>query len=161
MDINKEISDFLRDAQYKLALITIEMDEKDDDGDVYYQQLKEQRWELDYFYSILYETTQAMIGTYNWLTAAGWTEKDIMNEIHYLRNKYQLNGLPVLNYASSVTQIVNYVSNGQVQGAVVPPPVGAGDILVGSASGWLVGSLSDYAGMIDTESLVTYFTGRA
>ena len=97
MDINKEISDFLRDAQYKLALMTAEMDSLEDDGDVYYQELKEGRWELDYFYSILYETTMDMAGgAYNWLETAEWTDKDILNEIHYLRNKHKLNGLPVL-----------------------------------------------------------------
>lgn len=160
MDINKEISDFLRDAQYKLALMTAEMDSKEDDGDPYYIELKIQRWELDYFYSILYETTMAMEGAYNWLDIAGWTEKDILNEIHHLRNKYKMNGLPVLDYATITNTIINYVG-GEEGGAGVPPPVGDGDILIGTPGGWIVGSLSEYAGMIDTESLNTYFTGRA
>ena len=159
MDINKEISDFLRDAQYKLALMTAEMDGNEDDGDIHYQDLKEQRWELDYFYSILYETTMTMDGAYNWLSTAEWTEKDILNEIHYLRNKHRLNGLPVLEYASSVTKIVNYISEGS-GGAVVPEPVGAGDILVGTPTGWIVGSLNEYAGMLDSESLTNYFAAR-
>lgn len=160
MDINKEISDFLRDAQYKLALMTQEMDGNEDDGDVFYQTLKEQRWELDYFYSILYETSMAMEGQYNWLDAAEWTEKDILNEIHYLRNKYEMNGLPVLDYASSVTTIVNYISEGGA-GANVPLPVGIGDILVGGNNGWEVGSFNEYAGMLDSESLNSYFATRA
>ena len=159
MDINKEISDFLRDAQYKLALITAEMDKLEDDGDVFYNDFKYQRWELDYFYSILYETTMAMQGEYNWLDAAEWTDKEILVEIHYLRNKYKLNGQPVLDYASSVTKIVNFVIEGNE--SIIPPSTGPIDILVGTTSGtWLVGSLSNYAGMINTESLNSYFVGR-
>ena len=158
MDINKEISDFLRDAQYKLALITAEMDKLEDDGDVFYQDLKYQRWELDYFYSILYETTMAMEGEYNWLDAAEWTDKEILVEIHYLRNKYKLNGQPVLDYASSVTKIVNFVTEGD--NSDIPLPVGVGDILVGTPTEWIVGSLSEYGGMINTESLNSYFIGR-
>jgi len=159
MDINKEISDFLRDAQYKLALMTAEMDNSEDDGDVFYEELRQQRWELDYFYSILYETDQAMEGAYNWLEAAEWTEKEILEEIHYLRNKYQMNGVPALNYAPNTIQIINYVNT--EGGAGVPLPVGIGDILIGATSGWIVGSLNNYVGMLDTESLTNYFLGRS
>jgi hypothetical protein len=159
MDINKEISDFLRDAQYKLALMTAEMDSKEDDGDPYYMSLKMDRWELDYFYTILYETTMAMAGAYNWLSTAEWTEKDILNEIHHLRNKYEMNGLPVLDYATITNEIINFVDEGG-GGSTVPPPIGDGDILIGTPGGWVVGSLSEYAGMVDTESLNTYFTER-
>jgi len=159
MDINKEVSDFLRDAQYKLALMTAEMDAMEDDGDVYYTNLRIQRRELDYFYSILYETTMAMTGAYNWLTAAEWTEKDILNEIHYLRSKYEMNGLPVLDYASSVTKIINYKQESG-GGAFVPLPVGIGDILIGGTNGWEVGSFNEYAGMLDSETLTTYFATR-
>ena len=159
MDINKEISDFLRDAQYRLALMTTEMDSLEDDGDIYYQTFKEQRWELDFFYSLLLDTQQSIEGAYNWLETAEWTEKDILNEIHYLRNKYEMNGLPVLNYQSSIHQIINIISEGDVGN--IPSPVGNGDILIGNGGQWVVGSLSDYAGMLNTETLTNYFSGRS
>ena len=159
MDINKEISDFLRDAQYKLAQLTFQMDGNEDDGDVYYQELKEARWELDYFYSILLETSQQMEGGYNWLTTAEWTEKDILNEIHYLRSKHQMNGMPVLDYQHTTHQIISFINDGG--GGSLPTPTAPGLILVSTTTGWEEGTLGDYVGMLDTESLDTYFTGRA
>jgi hypothetical protein len=159
MNINKEISDFLRDAQWKLAKMTSDMDALEDDGDIYYQKLKENRWELDYFYSILLETGQEMEGGYNWLETAGWTLKEILNEIHYLRKKNQMNGMPVLNYQHTVHQIIAFINGSG--GSALPVASSAGMILVStSLGGWEEATLGNYVGMLDSESLNTYFTGR-
>lgn len=158
--INKQISDFLRDAQWKLAKLTFEMDALEDDGDNHYQELKEQRWELDYFYSILLETSQKIEGGYNWLETAGWTEKDVMNEIHYLRNKHQMNGTPVLDYQHVTHQIISLIQESG-GGSGLPTSNGAGNILVSiSNGGWEETNLSKYVGMLSNESLATYFAGR-
>ena len=159
MDVNKQVSDFLRDAQWKLAKITAEMDSLEDDGDNLYQDLKHDRQELDYFYSILLETQQEVEGDYNWLSTAEWTDKEILNEIHYLRNKHQMNGMPLLNYQHTIHQIIAF--SGASGGSGLPVSTSAGKILIStSGGGWEEGSLSDYVGMLDSESLNTYFAGR-
>jgi hypothetical protein len=161
MNIDKEISDFLRDAQWKLAKLTFEMDALEDDGDPYYQELKIQRWELGEFYNILLETQQQMEGGFNWLYTAGWTDKDIINEIHYLRNKNQMNGVPVLNYQHVVHQVISLVQESGSGGSGLPTSNEAGNILVSTANGgWEETFLSDYVGMLNSESLNTYFAGR-
>lgn len=164
MNVNKEISDFLRDAQYKLALITIEMDQLEDDGDVHYAKLKYDRWELDYFFHILYETRQAIEGGFNWLDGAEWKDKEILNEIHYLRHKHRMNGSPILDYGTVTNKIVNVVQNEvstSPSDGSLPTPTGPNKILTSNASGgWEEGSFTKYVGMLDTESLNTYFTGR-
>ena len=159
MNIEEQISDFLRDAQYKLALMTAQMDSYEDIGDVYYSKLVQQRRELNYFYSILYSHIYEIDGGYNFLEAAGWTESDILNEIHYLRNKYELNGLPAINYGP-VTNVIEVIISGDGGTGNVPEPTVPGQILISGNNGWELGNFNEYAGMADSESLDIYFSGR-
>ena len=159
MNIEEQISDFLRDSQYKLALMTAQMDSYEDIGDVYYSKLVQRRRELNYFYSILYNHIYEIDNGYNFLEAAGWTESDILSEIHYLRNKYGLNGLPAINYGP-VTNVIEVIISGDGGTGNVPEPTMPGQILISDGNDWQLGTFSEYGGMKDSESLDTYFSGR-
>ena len=158
--LNKQISDFLRDSQYKLALMTKKMDDYDDAGDVYYNQLRTQRRELDAFYNLIFENSQAIEDNYNWLIAANWENIDILSEIHYLRDKYQLNGMPIIDYAS-VKNVINVAIPPVASQGSVPVPTASGQLLISVENTWMLGYLNTYGGMLETETINDYFTGRS
>ena len=72
-----------------------------------------------------------------------------------------MNGVPVLNYQHVVHQVISLVQESKGGGSGLPTSNGAGNILVSTANGgWEETFLSDYVGMLNSESLNTYFAGR-
>lgn len=100
------ISFFLVDAQYRVAELTIEINEirqrskkKNDWKKPYLMRL-----ELSVWISILYEAYMNIYDGYNFLS--NWTETQIKEECEYLRAKTGITRIPYLSFASYAPEIV-------------------------------------------------------
>lgn len=100
MNITPNVTEFLQDALYTLAIMTRDMDRYEDNGDVFYAQLQFDRRELNAFVTIL-TPKDYIVGGNMWLFTADWTDEDIIAEIHYFRNKHFMSGIPPINYNQS------------------------------------------------------------
>jgi len=105
MDIKPIIEEFLEKAVYKLATMTVEIDQRYDAGDSLYIKLKYGRRELQEFCNILNEVTEIDTPDSNWLYPAGWTDEQILTEIDYLSNKYFMSGIPPIQRGECINNI--------------------------------------------------------
>ena len=97
------ISNFLVDAQYKVAILTIEINNKKGrDHDFKKEYLM--RLELSIWISVLYEAYQDIYNGYNFL--GNWTDTQIKEECEYLRAKTGITRVPYLTFASYAPEIV-------------------------------------------------------
>lgn len=96
MKLNEEISDFIRDAQWKLIEMSIYQDQDNDFsyGEAQIKRSLRDRWELYIFMWLLYNNR------YNYsedhASLLDWTEEQISAEIQYLRNRFNMNPVPVM-----------------------------------------------------------------
>jgi len=172
MTINEHIDLFLRDAQYRIAQLSVEIDELEDQGSYKYQELFRWRLELSSFMDVVYTGVWFITDGFNHIqltdeqdTEEGWTESEVMQEIEYLRYYTLMNEAPFITFTGHYPQIVNPVSQttgiGSVGNGVILPSGQPGMTVFYDASGQLYAdSISPYSGHIDNESINAYFSGR-
>jgi hypothetical protein len=160
------ISDYLRDAQYRIAQLGIEIDNKRDEGeeDPLFALLREKRKALIDFMEIVYDPYHLyQDGGYNFLAApTAWTDREIAAEVEYLRDFADMTRIPYGVFTGYYPTIVNNILGdgfGANNSAVFPEGDYL-DILRYNASGQLEAiPFPQYTGMGNL-SINDYFTGR-
>jgi len=168
MTINDHIANFLRDAQYRVAMLGIEMDDIDDEGNYDYIELRRQVMELELFMSILYIGMWKIQDGYNHLgIGSTWTEQEILREIERLRYRCSMNEAPFITFTGHYPKIVQQIIGGSGSGessggSGFTPPAGLiYQFLMYNISGILVPVyLDEYGGQVDGETIDQYFENR-
>ncbi len=166
MTIHDYIAEFLKDAQYRVGKLTAEIDALSDDGGYLYDTKKEHRLWLTTFMDILYEGRWLILDGYNHVqyvdtpTEDFWTEREIIQEIQYLRYHTNMNEVPYINFTGHYPQIVSTITGSSQSGSGFPAGL-PGDMLFYNLSGGVYAdSVDSTGGMYENETIDSYFTGR-
>lgn len=166
--LSQTISDFLRDAQYKVGLLSTEIDAVEDKGSYQYQLKVKQRLELTTFMDVVYEGKWYIISGYNHIQytlamgdAAMWSEKEVIQEIEHLRYYTNMNEVPFITFTAHYPQIVNSIgSGGSGSGAGFPAGLPGQTIFFDASKIPYADDIDPYGGMNDSETITSYFSGR-
>lgn len=170
-EVATKVSDFLRDAQARVGELTYQMITLRDEGSTMYARMHEMRKALYDFMKVLNDKYAIFIdSTTTFIQADGlssrwdpWTDREVVEEIEYLRFSCQLEVLPFFVFVGYYPQIIAELpSSGFVPGTGWTPPLGDYlQILRYDSGGNLIAiSWPDYAGMRSL-SITDYFAGRA
>lgn len=119
MDINQSISDFLRDAQYRIAEISIELDKSDYPlNSKKYTDLYDIREQLIVFMDTLYNARYSFHDSK--YRIMDWTDLEIEKEIEYMRYWSGVSEIPYLTFTAYYPWIVNNVVNSNGVGIGLP-----------------------------------------
>ena len=129
-DINTIVNDFLRDAQYRIAEFTIEINEKKKEG-YSYDEEQFMRAQLILFMDLLYDSRADIYEGYNFLE--DWTDLEIQRETEYLRKFTGMGEIPYLTFAGYSPEIRQEILG---DGNGVTFPFGnVGDMLIYQTAG--------------------------
>lgn len=169
MTIAEHISNFLRDAQYRIGQLSSEIDAIEDNGSNQYRELLQKRSELITFMDVVYEgkwyITNSGYNHIQYTETLGnkimWTEREVLQEIEYLRYYTTMNEVPFVNFVAHYPQIVNSIGSGG-SGNVGNLPAGLpGQTIFYNGSGQPYAETIDvYGGMFTGESINSYFSNR-
>lgn len=152
MAIEQKISDFLRDAQYRMAEIANRMEEKDD-YDNEFEELEEQRLSLYLFMDCIYIGNWSIRGGgYNHLF---WDDYDIEHEMEYLRNYCGMVTSPYITFVGNYPTIV--ASVGASSGSSIPNGAPSEYIYYDAAGNPITAPFPVFAGATDSDTVETYF----
>lgn len=167
--IHDDILGFLRDAQFRIAELTYQINDLLIEGEIESPKDKNKiRIELMEFVEVLYEINWNTFTGYNLLVTTdtvpiyynGWTQDNITKEMQYLRSKSGMVDLPLLSFGPYWTEVVNIVT-GLSQGVGIDLTGDFGQFLMFSISGQPVAvDIDPYAGMLPNETIANYFLGR-
>lgn len=126
MDINVEINNYLRDAQWRTSELTIQMDEIKDDGNTGFKRRDNQRLQLSIFMDLLYVTDYSFIDGFNFLAGGDepWTDEEIQAEIDYLRDIGEMSEVPFLTFTDYQLNVVNNTIISDGNGGSISFPIG-------------------------------------
>lgn len=162
LDIDQTVNDFLRDAQYRIAEITIEMDDMDNRSNTGYKDLQKTRHELIAFMSDLWWAYDELKDGYNFMLAGttDWTERNIILEIEYLRRKASLNEVPYLSFTNHTTELAEMPDQDNSSGTGFP--IGSqGQYITYNVSGDPIAiDFPAHGGMKTYDDINTYFANR-
>lgn len=172
-DLNTVVSEFLRDAQYRIGTLSVEINNLDKEGSYNVDEKRRQRLELAVFMAILYEGKWFIADSeYNHIQTAeaageedAWTEYEIISEIERLRYYTNMSEIPFVNFTAHYPQIASFIGTSGSSGSAgntITFPIGlSGQVIFYDVSGVpYTDSIDLYGGMYDTESIDTYFTNR-
>ncbi len=151
-DLNTTIADFLRDAQYRVATLSIEMygmkrRRKE------YDRLHDLRAQIILWMDLLYESRDSIYGDdFNYL--GGWTDRQIIEECQYLRKIGGMSNIAYITFAG-YSPIVRSVITGVAN--VIPSGL-ENQYLRFDAGGNLVAEAFPVTGGMTTESISEYFS---
>jgi hypothetical protein len=152
-DLNTVINEFLRDAQYRVAELSVELDDARD------QRLFDKgafaiRAELILWMDLLFDPRQDVLDpAYNFLD--GWDERDIIGECEYLRQKSGMSSIPYATFAGYSPDISNKIIG---EGSGETLPVGSpGDHIVYNTSGIPVADPFPTEGGMQSETIDQFF----
>ena len=150
--IDLYISEFIKDAQFRIAEIGTELDNLDDFCSPRYVELEGYRIELYQFMDVLYIGQWSIIDGYNHLD---WEEYDIKREMEYLRNRTQMINSPYTTFVGNYPEIVESI----IDSAKLALPLGEfNDVIYYDENGNAVTSpFPVTAGMNATDTPLTYF----
>jgi len=152
--IDQIISDFLRDAQYRMVEIANELDELDDFSDPRYEELEQQRLELYLFMDCLYVGMWSIYDGYNHLD---WDDYDIQAEIEYLRNRCEMINSPYMTFVGTYPEILACIT-GDTSGSGLPSG-NYGDMIYYNSNGNpITVPLPVIVGMLDSDTPSTFFS---
>jgi hypothetical protein len=169
MTLNDHIANFLRDAQYKIAEISVKMNEIEDQGSYQYRELHKSRRDLTRFMNSLYEGKWLIQSGYNHMQIGEpgegktWTEREVIEEIQHLRYYNKMNEVPYITFTARYPKIVSIINGGGPgSGNVGNLPSGVFGQLMGfnGAGQPEPQTISPWGGHIDGESITAYFSGR-
>lgn len=155
-DLNTTIADFLRDAQYRVAELTIEMNAMKKKRDEYYS-LHDLRAQLIMWMDLLYESRDSIYGDdFNYLDPEIWPEWDIISECEYLRRISGMATIGYLTFAGYSPIVRNIITGGSGSGNL---PVGAENQYIRyDANGDPVAEDFPSIGGMETETITQYFS---
>jgi len=157
-DIDQIVNDFMRDAQWRVAEIGVELDNMRSRKSAEYQRLSHIREELYLFMDSLYVGRHKIIDGYTYIFEV-WTERQVIEEIEYLRSWSGMNITPFYNFVSYYTNVLNQITQNGGSGLPTGDP---GDFYVVNANNLIEAyPFPSFAGMIDTESVSDYFQAAA
>lgn len=164
MTLNEHILNFLRDAQYRIAKLSVEIDSLEDEGSYKYEELFAQRLSISTFMEVVYEGQWAITDGYNHLQTSTWTDREILQEIEHIRYYTKMSEVPFINFTAHYPKISSTIvqsGGGETPGNAANIPIGtSGQFLRYNASGLLYADTIDpWAGYND-ESITNYFQGR-
>ena len=154
MDIDQIISDFLRDAQFRITEIGTELDNLADFQDPRYIELEEQRLQLYLYMDILYVGQWSILDGFNHLD---WDDYEINLECEYLRNETKMINSPYASFVGSYPEIVACIS-GETGGEGLPSGSPGDFIYYNSNSNPVVEQFPLTVGMADTDTVTTFFS---
>lgn len=158
-DIDQIVNDFMRDAQWRVAEIGIELDEMKSRNSAEYKRLSFIREELYLFMDSLYIGRHPISDGYTYIYNI-WTERQVIEEIEYLRSWSGMTITPFYNFVSYYTQVLNQITQGGNASGL--PQGDPGDFYVVNANGFVEAyPFPSFAGMIDYESVSDYFQSPA
>ncbi len=114
IDIDQYIADFIRDAQYRIAEIGVEIDGIKNGRSPRLKELLDWRDDLYLFMDILYVGEWSIIDGYNHLT--DWTDEMVQSEAEYLRNKTGMVTSPFTTFVGVYPEIVASIGGGSSSG---------------------------------------------
>ena len=162
MTLDEYIANYLRDAQGRIAEISVEMSELEDQGSYQYRKLYRSRLALSTFMDLLYEGKWLIKDGYNHMQIGEtltWTEREVIEEIEHLRYYNKMNELPYITFTAHYPKIASVISGGGS---------GSGSSLPAGNYGQLMGfdgsrrpeaqTISPWAGHLDGETITAYFS---
>ena len=164
VDLTTAINDFVRDAQYRIAELSVEIDENRDNGQYRMAEALLLRHELSTFVEVLWWSRHPIIDGSNFLAASeDWTDAEITREIHRLRNKGGLNPVPYISFAGYNPEIISQGdgSGGGCDGSCFPQGT-LGQYLAYDGSGTVIAQAwPEYVGANPQDDIFDYFENRA
>lgn len=166
MTIHDYIADFLRDAQYRVGKLTAEIDALADDGGYLYEEKINHRLWLTAFMDIVYEGRWLISDGYNHIQYVSvpvedsWTEREIIQEIQYLRYYTNMNEIPYINFTGHYPQIVLAITGSSQSGSEFPAGNPGDSIFYNANKSPYAENIDPYGGIYTNESITSYFTGR-
>lgn len=113
MTLAQYVSDYLRDAQYRIAQLTGQIDSLRDEGEENpnFVLLKEKRMALIRFMRLVYDPFHVFHNDgYNFLKAVTeWSDREIIDEIEYLRDYTDMALIPYAVFTGFYPTIVNNI----------------------------------------------------
>jgi hypothetical protein len=159
MTLSEHISNYLRDAQYRIAELSIEMNELEDQGSYQYQKLYRSRLELALLMDILYEgkwliqkkkftitaVSKANPGVVTLSSSEGLAIGDVI-EIKNVRGMTQLNGnkYTVKNISGNTFELYNQTGTAPVDSSAYSTYTSGGDVIVSWYNHLQVGTTSTW-----------------
>jgi hypothetical protein len=167
MTIDEHISNFLRDAQYRIAQLSVEMDKLQDEGSYRYQVCFKQRLKLIIFMNLLFEGKWFIAdGGYNHIqygdTDDTWTETELIHEIEELRYYTNMNEVPYITFTAHYPQIASYLGTAGPVGSGTEFPSGEqGDTIFYNFAGVpYADNIDPWAGPFHDQTIDNYFLNR-
>lgn len=162
LDIDQIVNDFLRDAQYRVAEITIEMDSMDNESNRGYRELQKVRHQLITFMSVLWWPYDELADGYNFMLAGttDWTERKIIKEIEYLRRVARLNQVPYLSFTNHITELLSMSATSTSTGYGFPIGTQGQYITYNISGDPIAVDFPIHGGMKAYEDINMYFAGR-
>lgn len=154
INIDQYVADFLRDAQFRIAEMGVEMDAESDFNSPRYEELYGYRLELYQFMAVVYVGEWSIPDGYNHLD---WSEYDTRAEMEYLRNRTSMVTSPFTTFVGNYPQIVENITGINLATGL---PVGVNGQYVGyDINGNPVAiDFPVLAGAIDTDTALTFFS---
>lgn len=164
MTVDDHVANFLRDAQFRIAEISVEINGLEDKGSYQYTKLNESRLQLSLFMSMLYEGKWLITGSYNHVQIGEgqtWTEYELISEIQYLRHYNKMNVVPYITFTPHYPKIAGLI-NGGGSGSVSSLPAGNFGQLMGFNGNGdpEAQDIDEWAGHRTGETITAYFSGR-
>ena len=155
-DLDTTVLEFLRDASWRIAELTLEMDNMESKDIPQYKEKDRIRLELYLFMDVIYFGRNEIKDGYNYALQT-FTEAELFAEMEYLRGMSGMNITPTFNFVPYYSQILNKI----VEGGVESIPSGVyNDILIFNNNNELVlQQWPNIAGHYDGESAAAYFSG--
>lgn len=166
MTIHEHIDNFLRDGQYRVGQLSVELQTLDKEGSYLYDAKFKQRLEITMLMSMLYEGRWYIQDGYNHVQYGDgdeqWTEREIISEIEHIRYYTNMNEMPFINFTAHYPQIAFYLGIPESPGSATPfPPGTSGQAIFYNSQGEpYAETIDSYAGMYDTETINDYFANR-
>ena len=167
MTIDEYINNFLRDAQYRVGTLSVEIDEMEDDGSTQYREAFSQRLQLTTFMDIVYEgkwyITDSGYNHVQYTEAMGedesWNEKEVIQEIEYLRYYTNMNEVPFVTFTAHYPMITSG-TGGSGSAPGLPFGVYGQSIFYNISNEPYAEFIDPYGGIYTGETINSYFTGR-
>lgn len=159
--MNDIIAAFLRDGQYRIAELSIELNVLRDDGSQEHNSLIEKRELIATLMDMLYEGCWLITSGYNHVqvgTGLTWSERELQAEIEYVRYETNMNEMPGINFTPHYPQIVQIITGGGTGSGGSLPSGNFGQFLMYDINGQLIPiDISPYGGWSVTDSITQYF----
>lgn len=155
LDIDQKVSDFMRDAQWRVAEIGVELDNMESKRTPEYKHLEFVRQELYLFMNQVYRGRHPIKDGYTYIYH-NWSDIEVAKEIEYLRSWSGMNITPYYNFVSYYPHIKAQIT-GESNGTGLPGGSPGDFYVVNNNFAVEAYPFPGFAGMIDTESAANYF----